>query len=87
MRTPSCRRSPVSYTHLDNYVPGFRARLYQKDLRLATETAAANGVAIPATAVVSQLLNALMAAGGGELDYSALGTVLFEMAGLDAKRS
>jgi len=71
----------------DNYVPGFRARLYQKDLRLATETAAANGVAIPATAVVSQLLNALMAAGGGELDYSALGTVLFEMAGLDAKRS
>jgi len=71
----------------DNYVPGFRARLYQKDLRLATETAAANGVAIPATAVVSQLLNALMAAGGGELDYSALGTVLFEMAGLDANRS
>lgn len=70
----------------DNYVPGFRARLYQKDLRLATETAAANGVAIPATAVVSQLLNALMAAGGGELDYSALGTVLFEMAGLDANR-
>lgn len=70
----------------DNYVPGFRARLYQKDLRLATETAAANGVAIPATAVVSQLLNALMAAGGGELDYSALGTVLFEMAGLDTSR-
>lgn len=68
-----------------NYVPGFRARLYQKDLRLAAETASANGVAIPATAVVAQLLNALMSSGGGDLDYSALGTVLFGLAGLDKK--
>jgi 2-hydroxy-3-oxopropionate reductase len=68
-----------------NYVPGFRARLYQKDLRLANETAGANGVAIPATAVVAQLLNALVAAGGADLDCSALGTVLFDLAGLDAK--
>lgn len=66
-----------------NYVPGFRARLYQKDLRLANETACANGVAIPATAVVTQLLNALVAAGGADLDYSALGTVLFDLAGLE----
>ena len=69
-----------------NYVPGFRARLYQKDLRLAGETAAAHGVAIPATAVVTQLINALVASGGGDLDYSALGTVLFELAGLDQGR-
>jgi len=66
-----------------NYVPGFRARLYQKDLRLASEAAGANGVAIPATAVVSQLLNALIASGGADLDYSALGTVVFSLAGLD----
>jgi 2-hydroxy-3-oxopropionate reductase len=66
----------------ENYVPGFRARLYQKDLRLAGETAGAHGVAIPATAVVTQLLNALVASGGADLDYSALGTVLFELAGL-----
>lgn len=70
-----------------NYVPGFRTALYQKDLRLATETAAENGVAIPATALVAQLINALVASGGGDLDYSALGTVLFEMAGLRALRS
>jgi 2-hydroxy-3-oxopropionate reductase len=68
-----------------NYVPGFRARLYQKDLRLANETAGANGVAIPATAVVAQLLNALIAAGGADLDYSALGTVLFDLAGIDGR--
>jgi 2-hydroxy-3-oxopropionate reductase len=65
-----------------DYKPGFRARLYQKDLRIANETASANAVAIPATAVVAQLLNALVACGGGELDYSALGTVLFELAGM-----
>ena len=68
-----------------NYVPGFRARLYQKDLRLANEVAGASGVAIPATAVVTQLVNALIAAGGADLDYSALATVLFDLAGLDGR--
>lgn len=67
-----------------NYVPGFRARLYQKDLRLANEAAGTSGVAIPATAVVTQLLNALIAAGGADLDYSALATVLFDLAGLES---
>ena len=67
-----------------NYEPGFRARLYQKDLRIANETAAAHGVAMPATAVVTQLLNALVADGGGELDYSALGTVCFDWRGSKA---
>jgi 2-hydroxy-3-oxopropionate reductase len=66
---------------VDNYKPGFRARLYQKDLRLANEAAAANGVSMPATAIVAQLLNALVASGGGDLDYAAIGTVLFRLAG------
>ena len=63
-----------------DFTPGFRTALYQKDLRLATETAAANGVAVPATALVSQLVNALVASGGKDLDYSAIGTVLFQLA-------
>jgi 2-hydroxy-3-oxopropionate reductase len=66
---------------VDNYKPGFRAKLYQKDMRLANEAASANGVAMPATAVVSQLLNALIASGGADLDYAALGTVLFKLSG------
>ena len=66
-----------------NYAPGFRTKLYQKDLRLANEVAGAQGVAIPATAVVTQLVNALVASGGGDLDYSALGTVLFKLAGIE----
>jgi len=64
-----------------DYKPGFRTKLYQKDLRIANETAAANAVAIPATAIVTQLVNALVAAGGADLNYSAIGTVLFKLAG------
>jgi 2-hydroxy-3-oxopropionate reductase len=63
-----------------NYKPGFRTKLYQKDLRLANEAALANGVAIPGTAVVTQLVNALVSDGGGDLDYAAIGTVLFKLA-------
>jgi 2-hydroxy-3-oxopropionate reductase len=66
----------------NNYVPGFRAKLYQKDLRIAGETAGASNVAAPATAIVTQLVNALVASGGGDLDYSAMGTVLFKLSGL-----
>lgn len=66
-----------------NYKPGFRSRLYQKDLRLANEAASSNNVAMPATAVVTQLMNALVASGGADLDYAALGTVLFRLAGLE----
>src|SRR6266576_1299271 len=62
-----------------DYKPGFRTRLYQKDLRIANETAMANAVAMPATAIVTQLVNALVAAGGADLDYAALGTVLFRL--------
>jgi 3-hydroxyisobutyrate dehydrogenase-like beta-hydroxyacid dehydrogenase len=65
-----------------DYKPGFRTKLYQKDLRIANETATASAVAIPATAIVTQLVNALVAAGGADLDYSAIGTVLFRLAGL-----
>ena len=64
-----------------NYVPGFRTKLYQKDLRIANEIASTHAVAMPATAIVTQLVNALVASGGAELDYAALGTVLFGLAG------
>ena len=65
-----------------DYKPGFRTKLYQKDLRLANEAAAAHSVAMPATALVTQLVNALVASGGADLDYSAIGTVVFRTAGL-----
>jgi len=65
-----------------NYVPGYRARLYAKDMRIAAQTLAALGAPAPVSAVVQQLVTALVAGGRGEEDYAALATVLFELAGL-----
>jgi 2-hydroxy-3-oxopropionate reductase len=65
-----------------NYTPGFRARLYGKDYRIASETLAAHETPAPVSAVVHQLVTALVAAGKGDQDYSALATVLFELAGI-----
>lgn len=67
----------------ENYKPGFRTALYQKDLRLANEAAHANGVAMPGTMLIQQWVNALVASGGADLDYAAIGTVLFKLAGVD----
>jgi 2-hydroxy-3-oxopropionate reductase len=66
-----------------NFKPGFRTRLYQKDLRLAKETAGALDVKLPATSVVSTLVDSLVASGGGELDYSAVSTVYAKTGGRD----
>jgi 2-hydroxy-3-oxopropionate reductase len=66
-----------------NYKPGFRTRLYAKDLRIASQTLSEHSVAAPVAAVVQQLVNALMAAGRADDDYASLGTVLFDLAGVD----
>jgi 2-hydroxy-3-oxopropionate reductase len=65
-----------------NYKPGFRANLYNKDMGIVLETAHAHDVPMPVTSVVAQLVNAMMANGRGDLDYSALATVMFDLAGL-----
>ncbi len=70
-----------------NYKPGFKGRLYAKDMRIAAETLAAHHVPAPATALVQQLVEAQLAAGEGELDYSALARVIFGLAGLDAGKN
>ncbi len=65
-----------------NYVPGFRAGLYHKDMGIALNTAHELGVPAPTSAVVHQLVSAMIAAGQGDDDYSALATVVFRLAGL-----
>jgi 2-hydroxy-3-oxopropionate reductase len=67
-----------------NYKPGFRANLYAKDLRIASETLAEFATPAPVSAAVHQLVKALVAAGRGEEDYAAVATVLFELAGLES---
>lgn len=66
----------------ENYKPGFRAGLYNKDMGIALETARSHQVPVPVTAVVAQLVNSMVASGRGDDDYSGLARVLFEMAGL-----
>ncbi len=62
-----------------DFQPGFKAKLHRKDLAIALDTARDLGLALPATASAAELLNALSARGGGELDHSALVTVLEEL--------
>jgi 2-hydroxy-3-oxopropionate reductase len=65
-----------------NYKPGFRANLFAKDMRIAGATLEAHHMPAPVSAAVRQLVEALVTAGQGEEDYSALATVVFRMAGL-----
>jgi 2-hydroxy-3-oxopropionate reductase len=65
-----------------NYRPGFRAALFHKDLRIAGETLSANAVPAPVSFAASQLVSALVASGRGRDDYSAVATVVFQLAGL-----
>ena len=62
-----------------DYKPGFFVRLFQKDLRLAVEANMATGVTMPVTSVVTQFVNAYVAAGGGELDCAAAAEVWFAL--------
>jgi 2-hydroxy-3-oxopropionate reductase len=66
-----------------NYVPGFRSRLFHKDMANALEAARRHDVPAPVSAAVQQLVNAVLAAGRGDDDYAALATVIFELAGLE----
>jgi 2-hydroxy-3-oxopropionate reductase len=62
---------------LDNdYKPGFKTKLHQKDLKIVMQTAHELGLGLPATALVAQHLNALMGSGDGELDSSAIAKVI-----------
>jgi len=67
-----------------NYKPGFRASLYAKDYRNVAAALSEYNTPAPVSSVIQQLVNAQVAKGQGEDDYSALARVLFELAGLDS---
>jgi 2-hydroxy-3-oxopropionate reductase len=66
-----------------NYVPGFKTKLYHKDLGIVGQMIHELGVPAPVAALVQQYVSALMAAGRGEEDYSALAKAVFDAAHLD----
>jgi 2-hydroxy-3-oxopropionate reductase len=67
-----------------NFQPGFKMKLHRKDMAIVLNTARELGVALPVSAIVTELMNALMATDGGELDHSALVTVFEKLANLKA---
>ncbi|MGE3844888.1 MAG: NAD(P)-dependent oxidoreductase, partial [Vicinamibacterales bacterium] len=65
-----------------NYVPGFRASLFDKDLRIVLGALAEDHVPAPVSAAASQLVAAMIAAGEGQDDYSAMARSVFRLAHL-----
>jgi len=55
-----------------NRQPGFKAYMQAKDLGIVMDTAREYGISIPATAVHTQLFNAMLQMGMSELDNSAV---------------
>ncbi|MEW5769508.1 MAG: NAD(P)-dependent oxidoreductase [Pseudomonadota bacterium] len=56
----------------ESFPPGFKARLHRKDLGLVLDEARRIGQTLPATAAAARTIDALVAAGEGEFDSSAL---------------
>jgi 2-hydroxy-3-oxopropionate reductase len=63
-----------------NFKPGFRLRLHQKDLANALTTAKEAAVPLPVTALLQQIVTALVVNGKGDLDHSAIARFLEDMA-------
>jgi 2-hydroxy-3-oxopropionate reductase len=58
------------------FEPGFRVRLHRKDARIVMDMAAEVGARVPSFAVVTEQLQRLVDADGGDLDHSALFTLV-----------
>jgi len=59
-----------------DFKPGFKIRLFQKDLGIVLDSAHQMGLALPAAAMVAQHFNAQMGAGEGDLDGNSLFRVI-----------
>lgn len=64
-----------------NRQPGFKAYMQAKDLNIVMETAREYGIPLPAAAEHTQLFNAMLQMGMGELDNSAVIGVIETLAG------
>ena len=63
-----------------SFDPGFRVELHRKDLGIALAAGREYGVALPVTAIVDQMLEALKAKGRGDRDHSAILTFIEDLA-------
>jgi 2-hydroxy-3-oxopropionate reductase len=60
----------------ENFQPGFKAHLHNKDMHIVTDTLAAFGLNLPATQRAADYMQALVDNGNGELDSSAIATIV-----------
>ncbi len=67
--------------------PGFKAYMQVKDLKIVMDTAHTYGVPLPQTSITHQLYEAMIAMGNGDLDNSAVITVLEALAGVTFGRA
>lgn len=58
-----------------SYEPGFKLSLGLKDVRLALDAAEAKGLSLPAASVVGRRMDAVVAQGLGDKDWSVLATL------------
>jgi 2-hydroxy-3-oxopropionate reductase len=68
-----------------NFQPGFKAKLFYKDLNIVLSTAREYGMPLPMTSLVTAFFTALIGAGKGDLDGTALVTVFEQLAGTEVK--
>ncbi|MDQ3861951.1 MAG: 2-hydroxy-3-oxopropionate reductase [Actinomycetota bacterium] len=61
-----------------SFDPGFRIELHHKDLGIALAAGREYGVTLPVTAIVDQMLQDLKMRGRGDLDHSAILTLIEE---------
>lgn len=66
-----------------NRFPGFKAYMQAKDMGIVLDTARQYEIPLPAAALHTQLFNAMLAMGLGELDNSAVIGVIEALAGAD----
>jgi 2-hydroxy-3-oxopropionate reductase len=64
-----------------NFDPGFRTRLFHKDMGIVVETGRASGMPLLGAGLAAQLYQMAMSRGLGEMDYSVLARMIAELAG------
>ena len=69
-----------------SFEPGGKAAFHLKDLKIVRQIAQTYGVALPMGTLVEQLFTALVASGGGNLDHSALLTVIESLSNFSLAR-
>ena len=64
-----------------NFEPGFRTRLFHKDMGIVVETGRATGTPLLGAGLTAQLYQMAMGRGLGEMDYSVLARMIADLAG------